>query len=139
MISMIKQRFECIGEPYSRWYYFYIEKPFVTRNAFAVLLCSISTSNVCIRADLSKFDFDDPEIRKVKSWFFRPNDERRIALSQDNLERILEYLEHSYKVTKEFSPQEFKRWSKVAKRAAATTKRNKEAEKNLDSFSDKEE
>jgi len=133
LMALIKQRFDCVGEEFARWYGFYIEKPTVRRNRFAILKCGTGTANICIRVDPKTFNFNDSQIRIVKGWFFPPNTERRISINKYNFDEILKYLEHSYMVTKDFSEIEFQRWSKVAQRAVQTRKAN-EGTKNLDSF-----
>jgi len=101
-ISKIKEKFNCIGEPYAKWYWLYTKEPQEMENCFAVITCGIGTANICIRVDSETFSFEDELIRTVKGFFFtkKENSERRISIKPENIEKILTYLEHSVKVTK---------------------------------------
>ena len=124
--AKIKQQFDCLDESYLIQYYFYLEEPFRDRNTFAVLQCGKSISHVCFRINPDTFNYDDPQIRTVKGWFFPTHNERRIAITNDNIEKIMKYLEHAYNYTKEFSEMRFTKHSKVAKKAADTKAKNQE-------------
>ncbi|MBL7002264.1 MAG: DUF262 domain-containing protein [Nitrosopumilus sp.] len=101
MISKIKEKFNCIGEPYGRWYYLYVNEPQEMKNCFAVITCGVGTTNICIRVNPETFSYEDELIRTVKGFFFPEEHERRMSIKPETLEKILTYLEHSVKITKD--------------------------------------
>jgi len=101
MISKIKEKFNCIGEPYGRWYYLYVKEPQEMKNCFAVITCGIGTTNICIRVNPETFSYEDELIRTVKGFFFPEEHERRMSIKPETLEKILTYLVHSVKITKD--------------------------------------
>jgi len=101
-ISKIKEKFNCIGDPYAKWYWLYTKEPQEMENCFAVIQCGVGTANICIHVDSETFSHEDELIRTVKGFFFtkKENSERRISIKPENIEKILTYLEHSVKITK---------------------------------------
>ena len=98
-ISKIKEKFNCIGDPYAKWYWLYTKEPQEMENCFAVITCGVGTANICIRVDSETFSYEDELIRTVKGFFFPEGHERRISVKSDTVDKILKYLEHSVKVT----------------------------------------
>ena len=103
MISKIKEKFNCAGEPYGRWYYLYVKEPQEMENCFAIITCGVGTTNICIRVNPETFSYEDELIRTVKGFFFPEGHERRMSIKPETLEKILKYLEHSAKVTEELN------------------------------------
>jgi uncharacterized protein with ParB-like and HNH nuclease domain len=98
-ISKIKEKFNCIGDPYAKWYWLYTKEPQEMKNCFAVITCGVGTANICMRVDSETFSYEDELIRTVKGFFFPEGHERRISIKLDTVDNILKYLEHSVKVT----------------------------------------
>ena len=63
----------------------------------------MGTANICIRVNPETFTYEDELIRTVKGFFFggEQEGERRISIKNDNLDKILTYLEHSVQITKD--------------------------------------
>ena len=97
-ISKIKEKFSCVGEAYSKWYWLYTKEPMEMKNCFAVITCGVGTANICFRIDPQTFSHDDEMVRTVKGFFFDKGCERRISLKPETFDKILTYLEHSVKV-----------------------------------------
>ncbi len=103
IILKIKEKFNCIGSPYAKWYWLYTKEPQEMENCFAVITCGVGTASICIRVNPETFSYEDELIRTVKGFFFPEGQERRISIKLDTLEKIIKYLEHSIKVTKELN------------------------------------
>ena len=103
LVTKIKEKFDCIGDPYAKWYWLYTKEPKEKANCFAVIQCGVGTANICIRVNPETFTYEDELIRTVKGFFFggEQEGERRISIKNDNLDRILTYLEHSVQITKD--------------------------------------
>ena len=102
-ISKIQEKFNCIDSPHSKWYCLYTKEPQEMKNCFAVITCGVGTANICIRVNPETFSYEDELIRTIKGFFFPEGHERRISIKPDTLEKILKYLEHSVKITKELN------------------------------------
>ena len=127
--TTIEEKFDCISKPWNSWYGFHVQSPTKRKNSFLVFRCSKTTADACFRINPETFDYNDPEIRKIKGFFFK-NKEYRIFMTKTNLEKILTYAEHAYNTTLESMKNEKQKQSEAAKKAWIT--RNKL--KNLDSF-----
>jgi len=103
LVTKIKEKFDCIGDPYAKWYWLYTKEPKEKANCFAVIQCGVGTANICIRVNPETFTYEDELIRTVKGFFFggEQEGERRISIKNDNLDKILTYLEHSVQITKD--------------------------------------
>ena len=103
LVTKIKEKFDCIGDPYAKWYWLYTKEPKEKNNCFAVIQCGVGTANICIRVNPKTFTNENELIRTVKGFFFSGDQEgeRRISIKRDNLDKILTYLEHSVQITKD--------------------------------------
>ena len=102
LILMTKKEFRCIGKPWFKWYGFYLEEPTQRKNLFAIIMAGRNTSSICFRVNPSKFNGEhDSFVRTVSGFFFPSGTERRIHLKSDNIQQVLQYLEHSFQVTRQ--------------------------------------
>lgn len=59
-----------------------------------------STSGICFRIDPHKFDQSSSDVRNVNGLFFPTRSERRIHLSHDKIEQVINFIKYSYNITK---------------------------------------
>lgn len=98
LISMIKEKYECVIEPKNRWLFVYVQRPTERKNLFAVIICGKNTANLVFRINPNSFK-DDENTRKVVGWFFSKGTERRISITNELLSQIMSLLEHSFSAT----------------------------------------
>ena len=122
IISDIKQKLNAVGESHGKWYYIYAQEPREAKNLFAVILCGISTANLCFRINPNSFSQNSEMIRTVKGFFFPDGSERRISIKKDNSNQIMEYLTHSITATKEYAESEKNKHSQAGFKAWETRK-----------------
>ena len=115
LISKITEKFECISEPYSKYLYFYVEKPTERKNMFAMIACGKNTSTMIFRINPDSFK-DDEKIRLVAGWFFPRGTERRMSITEENIPQILHCMEHAHSTTQALA----KKRSEAAKKAWET-------------------
>lgn len=100
LVSMARKEFHCVTKPWYEWYALYIEEPSQRRNLFGVLQIGKKSCSLCFRVE-PRFKTKNPDVRKVKGFFFPTGTERRITLSEDNTNQIRMLLRHSFKITQE--------------------------------------
>jgi len=119
LIEKIQKKFTCQGEPHGRFYYIYTKKETKKGGLFAVINCGKETARIAFRINPETFDMADDRIREVKGWFFS-NSERRVSISRDSIDFILNCLSHSFDTTEEYMNDEKERQSEAARKAWRT-------------------
>ena len=103
IIPHIITEFNCHGRPAGSWYYFYTDES--EEEKFAVLLVGVNTLNLSFRIDPETFFINDPQIRTVKGFFWR-HVERRIHITSDNLDLVMDCIMHAYNAAKKLQSTE---------------------------------
>jgi hypothetical protein len=57
-----------------------------------------NVANLYFRIDPETFSIEDEQIRKVKGWFWSGT-ERRVGITSENSDLIMECLSHAYETT----------------------------------------
>ena len=70
----------------------------MTQNIFRITYC-INTSNLSFRIDLETFFINDPQIRTVKCFFWH-HVERRMRITSDNFDLVMDCIIHTYDIAK---------------------------------------
>jgi len=102
-ISKINSGFDCYGTPYTNWYFFYTDDS--EEEKFAILSIGKNVANLFFRIDPETFSIEDEQIRKVKGWFWSGT-ERRVGITSENSELIMECVRHAYETTKKIESEE---------------------------------
>ena len=102
-MSKINSSFDCYGEPYAYWYFFYTDDS--KEENFAVLGIGKNVANLYFRIDPETFSITNEDIREVKGFFWRGT-ERRIGITSENSELIMECIRHAYETTKKIEYEE---------------------------------
>ena len=66
---------------------------------FAVIICGKDTARLAFRINPDTFDISDERIREVKGWFFPKDAERRIHITPENGNLILQCVKHAYETS----------------------------------------
>jgi len=120
LISKIEKEFNCKGVPNNRWLFFHLNEPYERKNLFCVIRCGKQVVDVCFRIDPEKFHVENDDIRLIKGFFFPKSTERRIRLTDSNLDKILDYIRHSYQATLDYPEIEKQKRIDAANKAVAT-------------------
>ena len=102
-ISKINSGFDCYGTPYTNWYFFYTDDS--EEEKFAILSIGKNVANLYFRIDPETFSIEDEQIRKVKGWFWS-GAERRVGITSENSDLIMECVRHAYETTKKIESEE---------------------------------
>ena len=130
-ISKVQEKFNGKGKPNNRWFYIYIGELYERKNIFCVIRCGKQNIDVCFRIDPDSFDDKNDDIRMIKGYFYPKSTERRIRLTDENVETIMDFLAHSYRATMNYSESAQQRRIDAANKAVATrTKQDPEWRKN---------
>ena len=100
IITRTENEVQCIGKPWFKWYGFYLSEPIRRKTLFAVIIVGKNTSSICFRIDPNKFDESSSGVRNVNGFFFPTGTERRIHLSHDKIDQVINYIKYSYNITK---------------------------------------
>jgi len=116
LIQKIEEKFDCVGVPYKKWYWFYTKDGWATnrrdiRNCFLILACGKTTFRGFFRVDPATYN-NSPNTTSLpagKGWFFKHGKdvERRMRIGWsigeggNRIQECLEQLEYAYHTTKE--------------------------------------
>ena len=96
LIRNVKDKLKPDVGPQSRYYYLRVPKK-SQKNQFGAITCLKKSAHVSFRVDPETFKHDDKVIRG--RWFFTKETERKIKLTKDNSDLVLECLKHAYDIT----------------------------------------
>ncbi len=122
-ISKVEERFNVKGKPDNRWYFIYIREPYERKNLFCVIRCGKQVVDVCFRIDPESFGIKNDDVRMIKGYFYQKSTERRIRLTNENIESVMKLLEHSHHATVSYTEGEKQRRIDAANKAVETRSR----------------
>jgi len=99
IIKNIKEKFDCVMQIRGRYCFFYVSQPTEGKNSFAVLYCRKTTSVIMFRINPNSFNDEDEKVRKVVGAYFPRGTERRMSIKEEDIPKIMHYLEHAYSIT----------------------------------------
>ena len=96
LIEIVQNELKPKAGPQSRYYYMRVPEK-SQKNQFGAITCLKKSAYVSFRVDPKTFKHEDKVMRG--RWFFTIETERKIKLTKDNSDLVLECLKHAYDTT----------------------------------------
>lgn len=97
LIPEIESSFDCYPVAFKSWYF---HRRRDNGRQFCAILTNKNDSVICFRTDPGSFAVVDPRIIHNKRWFFSEGKEKRIAITPQNHDLILQCLSHAFEASK---------------------------------------